>query len=146
MTDTGWKKVERRVASRVGGRRIPGSGAHREAGRLGDVDHPVLYVEAKHVQDNRIGGWFWDVVEKSEREAKLGQTKTPTVALKKQGRGRKGWYWVVHDGDVMTLAREIFVAIHTADAPTPKDEAEEVALDQAKQDLRVWWEKEVMTK
>jgi len=144
MTDTGWKQVERRVASRLGGRRIPGSGAHREAGRLGDVNHRVLHVEVKNLAD-KGHKWLWDLVEKNERDAKGPPKKTPVLALKRKGRGKKGHYWVVHDGDIMTLAREIFVAVHTRDAPKPVTEEQEEALKQAKDDLRTYWEKEVMS-
>jgi len=144
MPDAGWKQTERRVADRVGGRRIPGSGAHREAGRLGDVLHDVLHIEVK-AQKPKGQKWLWDLIEKARGEAKGPPAKTSALALKQKGRGQKGHYWVVHDGDIMTLAREIFVALHTRDAPKPVTEEQEEALEQAKKDLRVWWEKEVMS-
>lgn len=47
--DKTWKAVERHVAKALGGRRNPLSGIAGGQGSRGDVIHPELYVEAKHL-------------------------------------------------------------------------------------------------
>lgn len=41
-----WKRTEREVARRLGGRRVPVSG--RQRGDVPDVEHPLWSVEVKH--------------------------------------------------------------------------------------------------
>ena len=46
MTDKTWKAVERRVAAKLGGRRIPLSGRNN-LGRVGDIDLTGFEIECK---------------------------------------------------------------------------------------------------
>lgn len=46
MTDTAWKAFERRVASFIGGERVPVTG--RQRGSAPDIWHPWLSVECKY--------------------------------------------------------------------------------------------------
>ena len=67
-----WKNFERRVAAKVGGKRIPITG--RECL---DIDHPYLDIECKHRQTYPL--WF----EKAWRQANTGNG-IPVIALGKK--------------------------------------------------------------
>lgn len=62
-----WKSVERAIAKRVGGQRVPVSG---RAGQP-DIDHPFLVIEAKHRK--RLPRWLLEAVEQAERAKRSGQ-------------------------------------------------------------------------
>ena len=67
-----WKNFERRVAAKVGGKRIPITG--RECL---DIDHPYLDIECKHRQSYPL--WF----ENAWRQANAGNG-IPVIALGKK--------------------------------------------------------------
>ena len=45
MPDRAWKRAERTIAARLGGRRVPITG--RQRGNVPDVEHPAFAVEVK---------------------------------------------------------------------------------------------------
>ena len=72
ITDKAWKRFERRVASKVGGKRIP------ITGRKGvDIDHPYLDIECKYRKT--LPSWLF---EKAWSQANEG-TGIPTIVVSK---------------------------------------------------------------
>lgn len=70
-----WKQAERRIASILGGRRIPVSGRGR--GDNPDIEHPTLSVEVKARAS--FPAWLEDALRQAELSATEG--KTPAVVL-----------------------------------------------------------------
>jgi len=62
-----WKRVEREIAKRLNGRRVPVSG---RAGQP-DIAHPLLAIEVKHRR--RLPQWLTRAVEQAEEAARPGQ-------------------------------------------------------------------------
>jgi hypothetical protein len=77
MSDKGWKKFERRIAGKLGGRRV--RAGERE---LEDIEHPILSVEAKLFKSVPV--CMEGPMEQAERNAPKG--KIPMVCMKKNGR------------------------------------------------------------
>ena len=72
ITDKAWKRFERRVASKVGGKRIPING------RKGvDISHPYLDIECKYRKT--LPAWLFD---KAWSQATEG-TGIPTIVVSK---------------------------------------------------------------
>jgi hypothetical protein len=74
---TTWKHVERQIAKRLGGRRVPVSG---RAGRP-DVAHPWLSIEVKFRR--RLPQWLAKAMEQAEKAATPGQL--PLAVLHESG-------------------------------------------------------------
>ncbi len=70
-----WKQAERRIASILGGRRIPVSGRGR--GDAPDIDHPTLSIEVK--ARATFPAWLEDALRQAELSAVDG--KMPAVVL-----------------------------------------------------------------
>ncbi len=70
---TTWKHVERRIAKRLGGRRVPVSG---RAGQP-DITHPVFAVEVKHRR--RLPQWLTKALLQAEQSATPGQLPLAVV-------------------------------------------------------------------
>lgn len=70
MPDRRWKAAERRIASALGGERVPVSG--RARGDRPDVAHPSLSVEVKTRE--RLPSWLLDAVAQATAAAKAHQT------------------------------------------------------------------------
>lgn len=77
MTKT-WKRTERAIAKRMGGRRVPVSG---RAGQP-DIAHPWLSVEVKHRR--RLPQWLLQAVRQAEQAARPGQL--PIAVLHQHGQ------------------------------------------------------------
>jgi len=80
MTDKNWKRMERRVAKKLGGKRNPLSGSMSRH-TAGDVIHDRFYVECKYRKNFSIYKWFDDVKKKASRERKI-----PALVLKEKNR------------------------------------------------------------
>jgi hypothetical protein len=101
-----WKHVERQIAKRLGGRRVPVSG---RAGQP-DIAHPWLSLEVKHRR--RLPQWLAKAMEQAERSATPGQL--PIAVLHEAGEryGRslvvlrlgafEEWFGVIFRGDEAT--------------------------------------------
>jgi hypothetical protein len=74
---TTWKHVERQIAKRLGGRRVPVTG---RAGRP-DVAHPWLSIEVKFRR--RLPQWLAKAMEQAEKAATPGQL--PLAVLHESG-------------------------------------------------------------
>ena len=72
ITDKAWKRFERRVASKVGGKRIPINGRKRL-----DISHPYLDIECKYRKT--LPAWLFD---KAWSQANEG-TGIPTIVVSK---------------------------------------------------------------
>jgi hypothetical protein len=78
MSDKSWKRLERKAASLLHGKRIPGSGS---GAIKGDVLHPSFQIECKYRKQFAIASWF----EKLEQEA-IKEEKIPLLILKQKGK------------------------------------------------------------
>jgi len=85
-----WKNVERRVAKRIGGERVPVTG--RARGSAPDVAHGYFAVEVKYRK--ALPQWLWKAVEQAVRAAREDQL--PLVILHERGR---------HMGDDLVVMR-----------------------------------------
>ena len=80
MTDTSWKRTERRTAAILGGRRVPVSG--RQRGDVPDVTHPWLSVEVKHRQS--LPAWILGAMSQARAAARSDQL--PVAILHESGQ------------------------------------------------------------
>jgi hypothetical protein len=64
-----WKACERRIATFLGGKRVPVSG--RTRGDCPDIEHPTLSIECK--SRKRLPAWIQDAMRQAEASAKDGQ-------------------------------------------------------------------------
>ncbi len=80
MPEKPWKRTERKVAARLGGRRVPVTG--RSRGDAPDVAHDWLSVEVKHRR--RLPAWIEDALRQAEAAARDGQL--PVAVLHQRGR------------------------------------------------------------
>jgi len=92
-----WKRTEREVARRLGGRRVPVSG--RQRGDVPDVEHPLWSVEVKHWA--QLPARVLDAMSQARAAARDGQV--PVVVLHAAGGH--------HDGDLVVLRMEDFVGL-----------------------------------
>ena len=74
-----WKAVERAVARRLGGRRVPVTG--RARGDAPDVEHPLLALEVKHRKE--LPQWLKEAMAQAEAAAR--DDKLPVVVLHEAG-------------------------------------------------------------
>ncbi|GIV60277.1 MAG: hypothetical protein KatS3mg043_1366 [Rhodothermaceae bacterium] len=96
MPEKPWKRTERRVAERLGGKRVPVTG--RSRGDAPDVAHAWLSIEIKHRQ--RLPAWIEDAMRQAEAAARDGQL--PVAVLHERGRN--------HDRDLVVLRLADFEA------------------------------------
>src|SRR4051794_26094792 len=96
MSEAGWKRTERQIAGRLGGRRVPVTGRGR--GDAPDVAHPALAVEVKHRR--ALPGWLRTALAQAAASARPGQV--PIVVLHTAG--------VRHADDLVLLRLADFVA------------------------------------
>ncbi len=75
MTDKTWKRVEREIAARLGGERVPVTG--RQRGSAPDIKHPWLSVEVKHRK--ALPGWMLDA--QAQADASIKGNQLPVVVL-----------------------------------------------------------------
>ncbi len=80
MTNPAWKRTERRIATLLGGQRVPVSG--RQRGDQPDIAHPELSIEVKHRQS--VPAWLTDAMHQAEVSAQPGQT--PVVVIHEHGK------------------------------------------------------------
>ncbi|QXD17021.1 hypothetical protein GQ464_008840 [Rhodocaloribacter litoris] len=80
MPEKTWKAVERAVAARLNGRRVPVTG--RSRGDAPDVDHDWLAIEIKH--RTRLPAWIEDALRQAEAAAREDQL--PVAILHQKGR------------------------------------------------------------
>ena len=75
-----WKKLEQKVAKKLGGRRIPCSGVSRDF--KGDVITDRFLIECKYGEQipKKIIDW-WNKIEKEAKK----MNKKPALVLKKKG-------------------------------------------------------------
>ncbi len=102
-----WKAVERRIAERLNGRRVPVSG---RAGQP-DIAHPWLSIEVKHRR--RLPQWLTGALQQAEWAAQPGQL--PIAVLHEHGQRYREALVVVRLGDF----QEWFGEVHDAEATAP---------------------------
>lgn len=74
-----WKSAERKIASLLGGERVPITG--RTRGSAPDIQHDTLSLEVKHWQ--KFPEWLKDAMNQAEMSATNDQI--PTVVLHEKG-------------------------------------------------------------
>jgi hypothetical protein len=70
-----WKQTERRIASILGGVRVPVTG--RQRGATPDVEHPVLSIEVKSRKS--LPGWLLDAMEQAQAASE--DSRLPVAVL-----------------------------------------------------------------
>ncbi len=95
MSERLWKKTERAIAHRLGGRRVPVTG--RARGDVPDISHPWLAVEVKTRQ--ALPQWLKAALQQAKAAASEG--RLPVVVLHEVG--------CRHDGDLVLLTLQDFV-------------------------------------
>ena len=80
VTNPQWKRTERRIATILGGTRVPVTG--RQRGDAPDLEHPVFSIEVKHRQT--VPQWLTESIEQATAAATNG--KTPIVVIHEHGR------------------------------------------------------------
>lgn len=78
--DRAWKRAEREIAKRLGGKRVPITG--RSRGDVPDIAHPELSVEVKHRK--ALPGWLTDALAQAVASQK--EHKVPIVVLHEEGQ------------------------------------------------------------
>ena len=97
MTARGtWKNYERRVASDLGGKRIPVTGIGRDAA---DVITPLFYVQVK--LRNSLPSWLWGWLSGICMDAEAG--KIGVLILKRPGERDTEGLVVMRYGDFVDL-------------------------------------------
>jgi len=94
-----WKRTERAVASRLGGRRVPVTG--RARGDAPDVDHPLFALEVKHRKS--LPGWLKTAMHQAVAAARDG--RTPAVVLHEHGKYHSNDLVVLRLADLEELLR-----------------------------------------
>ena len=99
--DKTWKAIERRVASFLGGVRVPVSG--RQRGHSPDVEHPLFSIEVKHRQS--IPEWLFDAMDQAEQSRRDEQI--PLVFLHQKGQTLHESLTVMRGGSILELQTRI---------------------------------------
>jgi hypothetical protein len=113
MSEKNWKRSERRIASLLGGKRIPVTG--RQRGDVPDVAHELFAVECKHKK--ALPGWLHEAMSQA-KAAQRGE-QLPVVVLHEAGQPH------TQDLVVLRLAdfRDWFGALPTGAAEELSDAA-----------------------
>jgi hypothetical protein len=98
MPDRPWKRAEREVAKRLGGKRVPVSGRGR--GSAPDVDHARYSIEVKL----RRGLPRWLHMAMQQAEAAATDGKVPAVVLHEAGKRYDDAVVVLRLANFTTLA------------------------------------------
>lgn len=101
MNKGAWKKVERKVADLLRGKRNPLSG-RASLHTAGDVIHPFFYVEVKHRKRMAVYT-IWDEAREQARK----ENKCPLLVIKM--KGRRGELVILRLQDFIRLVREEFL-------------------------------------
>ena len=94
MSDKVWKQFERRIAKRLGGRRV---------GILGkeDIEHPVFSVETKVLKE--LPKFMTKVYGQAKRNSPKG--KIPFACIKENGRHDENALVILSFGDFQEILR-----------------------------------------
>lgn len=101
MTDKLWKQAERRIASLLGGERVPVTGRRR--GDAPDIEHAQFAVEVKHRQS--LPSWLMDAMNQAD-ECNPGD-KISVVILHEKGKNYGESLVLLRLSDVIILKNQI---------------------------------------
>lgn len=93
-----WKNVERNLAKRLSGKRVPITG--RTRGSTPDIEHPNLSIEVKSRKE--IPLWLKDAMDQTEK-ANPHNDKIPIVILHELGKR--------HDNDYVIISLKNFLLL-----------------------------------
>ena len=79
MTNPHWKRTGRRIATLLGGRRVPVTG--RQRGDAPDIEHPAYSIEVKHRAT--LPGWLLTAMYQARAAASAG--RLPIVVIHEHG-------------------------------------------------------------
>ena len=88
-----WKAIERKIATFIGGKRVPVTG--RQRGDAPDIEHDWLSVEVKYKKE--LPKWLHDAM--AQAVASQRPTQMPCVILAEKGSPTPEYYFVVKLGD-----------------------------------------------
>lgn len=94
MAEKTWKRVERKIAELIGGRRVPVTG--RQRGDAPDIQHEWLSVECKHRQE--LPAWIMEAIDQAKASA-AGTDKLPIAILHENRAGHSKDLVVMTLGD-----------------------------------------------
>lgn len=97
MADKLWKSAERKIASLLGGQRVPITG--RQRGSAPDIAHPTLSLEVKHRES--LPDWLMDALEQADM-ANDGE-KISTVILHQKGMKYEDCLTLIRLSDLVKL-------------------------------------------
>jgi len=92
-----WKRTERKIAERLGGKRVPVTG--RARGDVPDIDHDRFALEVKHRR--LLPAWLYDAMNQAIASRK--GLRIPVVILHQHGKH--------HDHDLVVLQLKDFMEI-----------------------------------
>ena len=95
MRTSTWKEAERRIASILGGERVPVSGRHRR-GDQPDIEHETLSLEVKHRKS--LPAWLHDAMDQAVKSRKGSQL--PMVVLHEKGQSYEKSFCIIRLEDV----------------------------------------------
>ena len=100
MSEKAWKRVERKIAAFIGGKRVPITG--RTRGDAPDIEHELLVPEVKYRK--RLPDWLHDAMDQAEKAeaatSPIATAKIPCVILVEHGMSIKDGYAVIRLQDV----------------------------------------------
>jgi len=101
VTDQAWKTAERRIATLLGGERVPVTG--RQRGNAPDVAHSWLSIEVKHRKS--LPAWLFDAM--AQARASAGGQQLPIAVLHQAGDLYTRSLVVMELSDFMTWVKGI---------------------------------------
>ena len=102
MSNKPWKYVEREIAARLGGRRVPVTG--RQRGDAPDIAHPHLAIEVKSRKQMPV--FLMDAM--AQAKASIRGNQTPVVVIHQHGNR--------YDDAMVVMRLKDFVDWHGPDA------------------------------
>ncbi len=102
MSDKLWKSVERKIATLIGGERVPVSG--RSRGSAPDIRHNRFSIEVKHRKD--LPGWILEAMEQAEASKTMAE-QIPVVFLHEKGMPYQDCLTVMRLSDLIDLTKPL---------------------------------------
>lgn len=101
MADKLWKSAERKIASLLGGQRVPITG--RQRGSAPDIAHPTLSLEVKHREN--FPAWLLEALDQAE-QSMVSESQIPLAILHQKGMKYEDCLAVMRLSDLIKLMEE----------------------------------------
>jgi len=99
-----WKRTERKLASMLGGQRVPVTG--RQRGDAPDIAHALYSIEVKHKK--KLPEWLHDAHDQAVKSSSK-RKKVPVVILHETGKPHSKDYVVLQMRDFLEITGEFVV-------------------------------------